>query len=214
MITTLLFVLAFVSGLTKGQEISGIQNRGQELTCYECASKTGNDTCTDAFRKTIKTFGFDKRCRIMEMNGKVVSQGVVPKAVCTPRALSNVNKMKKHLHLRGLGDIYPYCCNFDLCNVDMCTSMGLQKGHSLCTTTIEHKLKELQHKPNLADVEIIAPIANSNSNKENFGEDPQKPLASLQAGIGGTGLTQKSGASGQKCIPWIVIGFFAIVIIQ
>ena len=50
--------------------------------------------------------------------------------------------------------------------------------------------------------------------QENFGEDPQKPLASLQAGIGGTGLTQKSGASGQKCIPWIVIGFFAIVIIQ
>ena len=78
--------------LTKGQEISGIQNRGQELTCYECAAKTGNDTCTDAFRKTIKTFGFDKRCRIMEMNGKVVSQGVVPKAVCTPRALSNVRK--------------------------------------------------------------------------------------------------------------------------
>ena len=76
--------------------------------------------------------------------------------------------MKKHLHLRGLGDIYPYCCNFDLCNVDMCTSMGLQKGHSLCTTTIEHKLKELQHKPNLADVEIIAPIANSNSNKVNI----------------------------------------------
>ena len=28
----------------------------------------------------------------MEMNGKVVSQGVVPKAVCTPRALSNVRK--------------------------------------------------------------------------------------------------------------------------
>ena len=62
------------------------------MSCYECASKTGNDTCTDAFRKTIKTFGFDKRCRIMEMNGKVVSQGVVPKAVCTPRALSNVRK--------------------------------------------------------------------------------------------------------------------------
>ena len=79
--------------LTKGQEISGGQDRGQELTCYECASKTGNDTCTDAFRKTIKTFGFDKRCRIMEMNGKVVSQGVVPKAVCTPRALSNVRKI-------------------------------------------------------------------------------------------------------------------------
>ena len=50
--------------------------------------------------------------------------------------------------------------------------------------------------------------------QENFEEDPQKPLASLQAGIGGTGLTQKSGASGQKCIPWIVIGFFALVIIQ
>ena len=29
----------------------------------------------------------------MEMNGKVVSQGVVPKAVCTPRALSNVRKI-------------------------------------------------------------------------------------------------------------------------
>ena len=63
------------------------------MSCYECASKTGNDTCTDAFRKTIKTVGFDKRCRIMEMNGKVVSQGVVPKAVCTPRALSNVRKI-------------------------------------------------------------------------------------------------------------------------
>ena len=79
--------------------------------------------------------------------------------------------MKKHLHLRGLGDIYPYCCNFDLCNVDMCTSMGLQKGHSLCTTTIEHKKKEIQklhHKPDLGDVEIIAPISNSNSNKVNI----------------------------------------------
>jgi hypothetical protein len=43
--------------------------------------------------------------------------------------------------------------------------MGLQKGHSLCTTTIENKLKEIQklhHKPNLGDVEIIGAISNSN----------------------------------------------------
>ena len=93
MITTLLFVLAFMSGLNRGQEIrnNNQNNRGQELTCYECASKNGNDTCNNTFRKTIKTVGFDKRCRIMEMNGKVVSQGVVPKAVCTQRALQNVS---------------------------------------------------------------------------------------------------------------------------
>ena len=93
--------------LNKGQEINGGQDRGQELTCYECASKTGNDTCTDAFRKTIKTFGFDKRCRIMEMNGKVVSQGVVPKAVCTPRALSNVrNYLNLLINSSRLCDLY------------------------------------------------------------------------------------------------------------
>ena len=93
MITTLLFVLVFISGPSKGQEIknNNQNNRGQELTCYECAKKSGNDTCNDAFRKTIKTVGFDKRCRIMEMNGKVVSQGVVPKAICTQRALQNVS---------------------------------------------------------------------------------------------------------------------------
>ena len=90
MITPLLLSLAFISGLSKGQEINN-SNRGEELTCYECASKLDNDTCTDSFRKTIKIRGFDKRCRIMEMNGKVVSQGVVSKAVCTPHALANVS---------------------------------------------------------------------------------------------------------------------------
>ena len=108
--------------------------------------------------------------------------------------------MKKHLHLRGLGDIYPYCCNFDLCNVDMCTSMGLQKGHSLCTTTIEHKLKELQHKPNLADVEIIAPIANSNSNKVNIcfvtSVSDQKQKWELPISLSNSFFEKKKGKSG------------------
>ena len=92
MITTLLLGLAFISGLSKGQEIMN-SNRGEELTCYECASKLDNDTCTDNFRKTIKIRGFDKRCRIMEMNGKVVSSGIVTKTVCTPNALANVSKV-------------------------------------------------------------------------------------------------------------------------
>ena len=76
--------------------------------------------------------------------------------------------MKKHLHLAGDGDIFPYCCNFDMCNMDMCKSMKLPKGHSLCTTTIENKIKEaekLQQKPNTGNVEIIAAIPNSNSNQ-------------------------------------------------
>lgn len=75
-------------GLCKGQV--GNQ-RSQELTCYECAAKSSNDTCTDAYRKSVKILGFDKRCRIMEMNGKVVSQGVVPKVLCTQSALAKVS---------------------------------------------------------------------------------------------------------------------------
>ena len=65
-------------------------SRGQELSCYECAAKQGNNTCSPEFRKTVKVLGFDKRCRVMEMNGKVVSQGVVPKSLCTSRALNKV----------------------------------------------------------------------------------------------------------------------------
>eukprot|EP00093_Oithona_nana_P015143 15143.XXX_1118945_1119851_1 [CDS] Oithona nana genome sequencing. len=128
-------------GLCKGQV--GNQ-RSQELTCYECAAKSSNDTCTDAYRKSVKILGFDKRCRIMEMNGKVVSQGVVPKVLCTQSALAKVNKMRQHLHLAGDGEVFPYCCNSDFCNADMCKAMGLPSGHNLCTTTIEHKLKEQQ----------------------------------------------------------------------
>ena len=75
-------------GLCKGQV--GNQ-RSQELTCYECAAKSSNDTCTDEYRKSVKILGFDKRCRIMEMNGKVVSQGVVPKVLCTQNALAKVS---------------------------------------------------------------------------------------------------------------------------
>ena len=92
-------------GLCKGQV--GNQ-RGQELTCYECAAKSSNDTCTDEYRKSVKILGFDKRCRIMEMNGKVVSQGVVPKVLCTQNALAKVsdpswdvlNQKKSHVTYR------------------------------------------------------------------------------------------------------------------
>ena len=55
-------------GLFKGQ-VNG--QRSSELSCYECAAKSSNDTCTDEYRKTVKVTGFDSRCRIMEMNGKV-----------------------------------------------------------------------------------------------------------------------------------------------
>ena len=72
--------------------------------------------------------------------------------------------MKKHLQLVGDGEVFPYCCNFDLCNTDMCKSMGLTKGHSLCTTTIEHKLNEIHQLQN-GDVEIVPAIPNSNSNQ-------------------------------------------------
>lgn len=52
--------------------------------------------------------------------------------------------MRQHLHLAGDGEVFPYCCNSDFCNADMCKAMGLPSGHNLCTTTIEHKLKEQQ----------------------------------------------------------------------
>ena len=52
--------------------------------------------------------------------------------------------MRQHLHLAGDGEVFPYCCNSDFCNTDMCKAMGLPSGHNLCTTTIEHKLKEQQ----------------------------------------------------------------------
>ena len=82
--------------------------------------------------------------------------------------------MKKHLHLIGDGDVFPYCCNFDLCNKDMCKSMNLPKGHSLCTTTIEHKQREIQKlqnpRPQNGDVEIVQAIPNSNSNQVRIGE--------------------------------------------
>ena len=77
-------------GLCKGQNGNP---RSVELSCWECASKHSNDTCTDEFRKSVKILGFDKRCRIMEMNGKVVSQGVVPKVLCTPGALAKVSDL-------------------------------------------------------------------------------------------------------------------------
>ena len=77
-------------GLCKGQNGNP---RSQELNCYECASKQQNDTCTEEFRRSVKILGFDKRCRIMEMNGKVVSQGVVPKVLCTPSALAKVSDL-------------------------------------------------------------------------------------------------------------------------
>ena len=77
-------------GLFKGQ-VNG--QRTSELSCYECAAKSSNDTCTDEYRKTVKVTGFDSRCRIMEMNGKVVSQGVVPKTLCTQTALAKVSDL-------------------------------------------------------------------------------------------------------------------------
>ena len=85
--STLLLFLAFFGQVCQGQS----QSRGQELTCYECAKKQGNDTCNDQFRKTVKVIGFDKRCRLMEMNGKVVSQGVVPVSLCSHKALARVS---------------------------------------------------------------------------------------------------------------------------
>ena len=54
--------------------------------------------------------------------------------------------MRQHLHLRGDGEVFPYCCNSDFCNADMCKAMGLPTGHNLCTTTIEHKLKEREEQ--------------------------------------------------------------------
>ena len=79
-------LLTFMANYCYGQN----GNRGQELKCYECAAKPENNTCSNEFRKTVKVSGFDNRCRVMEMNGKVVSQGVVPKSLCTPRALNKV----------------------------------------------------------------------------------------------------------------------------
>ena len=88
--TNILILLTFMAYFCHGQNA----NRGQELKCYECAAKQGNNTCANEFRKTVKVLGFDKRCRVMEMNGKVVSQGVVPKSLCTSRALNKVNHVQ------------------------------------------------------------------------------------------------------------------------
>ena len=84
--------------------------------------------------------------------------------------------MKKHLRLIGDDNVFPYCCNFDLCNTDMCKSMNLPKGHSLCTTTIEHKQREIQKlqnpRPQNGDVEIVQAIPNSNSNQVRMNQKP------------------------------------------
>ena len=85
----ILLLLTFMAYFCHGQN----SNRGQELECYECAAKPENNTCSNEFRKTVKVLGFDNRCRVMEMNGKVVSQGVVPKSLCTSKALNKVNKV-------------------------------------------------------------------------------------------------------------------------
>ena len=50
--------------------------------------------------------------------------------------------MKHQLHLTGAGNIYPFCCDFDLCNSDMCTAMNLPAGNSKCVTTITNKLEQ------------------------------------------------------------------------
>ena len=50
--------------------------------------------------------------------------------------------MKNQLHLTGAGNIYPYCCDFDLCNSDMCTAMNLPAGNSKCVTTITNKQEQ------------------------------------------------------------------------
>ena len=50
--------------------------------------------------------------------------------------------MKNQLHLTGAGNIYPYCCDFDYCNSDMCTAMNLPAGNSKCVTTITNKQEQ------------------------------------------------------------------------
>ena len=98
-----LFLLASFIGASKA-------TRAQTLSCYECAAKPGNNTCTSEFRQTIQSLGFDKRCRIMEMNGRLVSAGIVPAKLCTQAALSKVwtdrklhklTKLKDHI-FRGI----------------------------------------------------------------------------------------------------------------
>ena len=73
--------------------------RAQTLSCYECAAKPGNNTCTSEFRQTIQSLGFDKRCRIMEMNGRLVSTGIFRKKLCTQTALSNVSRLQPTPHM-------------------------------------------------------------------------------------------------------------------
>jgi small-conductance mechanosensitive channel len=53
------------------------QDRGSNLNCYECVARAGNNNCTEKARKKTNNTGFEWRCRLMEMDGKVVSQGRV-----------------------------------------------------------------------------------------------------------------------------------------
>ena len=81
--------------------------------------------------------------------------------------------MRQHLHLQGAGEVFPYCCNSDFCNADMCKAMGLPTGHNLCTTTMEHKLREQQliqqppkPKPqNEAILNAVSRVAKTSTNK-------------------------------------------------
>jgi hypothetical protein len=66
---------------------------------------------------------------------------MVPEQLCTAAALNKINKVKAQLNLDGDGDVHPFCCNFDFCNLDMCTAKRMPAGHPNCNTTIEYMTK-------------------------------------------------------------------------
>jgi len=209
---------------------TSIAARAQTLSCFSCVARPGNNTCTNGMRGKVKSLGFDKRCRIMEMDGKVVSAGIVPDKLCTPEALSKVNKVKNQLHLTGAGNIYPYCCDFDLCNSDMCTAMNLPAGNSKCVTTITNKQEqavllqqgviknEVENTKPQQDAELkmakenVEKICTGNSNNNN--EVTEKALASLQsAGLGGS-LTKNACLAPKPILFSIYLGCTLIWLFQ
>lgn len=192
---TIVLSLAIVAATEAAEE------RPPSLTCYECAHKGDNNTCVPEYRREVTVLGFTHRCRVMEMDGAVVSQGVVPKQLCSQAALSKVNKNKKQLSLVGEGDVFPACCNSNKCNDNMCTAKGLPVNHVLCNTRIDRpEVTNNIGQPGNNGVGNQGQNTNNN-NPGQYQTTTRKSQQLQQASLGGAALgslAQRAGCAGIK----------------